>query len=372
MVFSLVYLYFPTSNLNIQNYEIDLQFSADNAYIYTEDQLDIGFRIPGTQERVNCANYFITKFLEIDSNFTYVLHNFTVYSTDCQNVLFKLNENKSNIVILGAHYDSRARATKDLINTSAPVPGANDGASGCSVLIELANIFHVMKKNLSCQLWFVFFDAEDQGYDEGPGIPGWGWCEGSQNFVSEINNFYDSETENFECMILLDMVGGENLKFINEQHSTSSLLDELFATGRSLGYTDEFPKNPISQEILDDHVAFVNFGIPSADLIIKFWNRNPDWPYHHTTKDNITYISKESLETTGKTVEQFIYNNYIDDQNNNYQGNYPWTEDKNLLNLEIGIVITIIIAIVGISITMLISTKQDSEKKPKMLNNNKI
>ncbi|MFX0039012.1 MAG: M28 family metallopeptidase, partial [Candidatus Heimdallarchaeota archaeon] len=232
---------------------------------------------------MNCTNYFITKFLEVDINFTYVLHNFSVYSTECQNVLFKLNKNETNIVILGAHYDSRARATKDLTNTSAPVPGANDGASGSAVLIELARNFYTMRENLSCQIWFVFFDAEDQGYDVGSGLSGWGWCEGSQKFISEIDNFFNSTTENFDCMILLDMVGGTNLRFINEQHSTSSLLDELFAIGRSLGYTNEFPRTPISQAIVDDHVAFVNYGIPSADLIIKFWDRNPDWPYHHTT-----------------------------------------------------------------------------------------
>ncbi|MFX1388403.1 MAG: hypothetical protein ACFE9M_14385, partial [Promethearchaeota archaeon] len=101
----------PSPPINLQNYEKDLQFNSDNAYSYIQDQLDIGFRIPGTQERVNCANYFTSKFEEIDSNFTYILHNFTTHLTECQNVLFKLNENNSNIVILGAHYDSRAKAT---------------------------------------------------------------------------------------------------------------------------------------------------------------------------------------------------------------------------------------------------------------------
>jgi glutaminyl-peptide cyclotransferase len=337
-----------------------------------EDQLGIGYRIPGTQERVNCANYFIDKFLEIDNNFTYFLHNITVQSTDCQNLLFKLNENKTNILILGAHYDSRARATKDLINTSAPVPGANDGASGSAVLIELAQNLYDRRENLSCQIWFVFFDAEDQGYDVGPGIPGWGWCEGSHQFVSDINSFYDSGTENFDCMVLLDMVGGENLKFINEQYSTSSLLNELFAIGRSLSYTSAFPKNPVSQSIKDDHEAFRNIGIPTADLIIKFWDRNPDWPYHHTTQDNLTHISNHSLEVTGKTVEQFIYNNYFDDQNNDYQGNYPWTQDQNQLSSEIVVIISVIIALVGISLIILICSKQVIEKKPKLMNINYI
>ncbi|MHA1757095.1 MAG: M28 family peptidase, partial [Promethearchaeota archaeon] len=65
--------------------------------------------------------------------------------TNCQNLLFKLNEEKKNIVILGAHYDTRARATKDNDNPNDPVPGANDGASGCAVLLELARVLFKRK-----------------------------------------------------------------------------------------------------------------------------------------------------------------------------------------------------------------------------------
>jgi Zn-dependent M28 family amino/carboxypeptidase len=272
-------------------------------------------------------------------------------------VLFKLNENQKNIVILGAHYDTRAKATEDLINKSAHVPGANDGASGSAVLIELAKVLYMRRENLSSQIWFLFFDAEDQGYDnEGrPGIAGWDWVEGSKNFVNDIDNFYDSQNEEFDAMILLDMVGGANLRFIYEERSTSSLLDELFAIGRELGYTTQFPSNPISQGITDDHVAFVNIGIPSADLIINFW----DNPYWHTTQDNLSNIANNSLEITGKTVEQFIYNNYFNTTTEVYEGNYPWSEDIDRTSLEISMFLIIIIAIGGIIILTLNIIKQN-------------
>jgi Zn-dependent M28 family amino/carboxypeptidase len=237
-----------------------------------------------------------------------------------------MNEGYDNIVILGAHFDSRAKATKDSENRSAPVPGANDGASGSATLLELARVLYPRRQNLSCEIWFLFFDAEDQGKDNDYGIEGWDWCEGSNRFVDEINLFYNSSQEEFDCMVLLDMVGGLNLQFINELYSTSSLLDELFATGRELGYTSVFPKSATKNRIIDDHKAFKEFGIPSADLIINFWD-NPSWPYHHTTKDNLTYISKESLEITGKTVEQFIYNNYFNESGTYYRSNYPWNVD---------------------------------------------
>ncbi|MFW9822065.1 MAG: M28 family peptidase [Candidatus Thorarchaeota archaeon] len=354
--------YFSRSNLIIQNIDIELKFDGDNAYQYLEDQINIGFRIPGTQERINCTNYFISKFKDIDIKFTYILHNFTVHSVECQNVLFKLNENNSNIIILGAHYDSRAKATKDSdsLKRNDPVPGANDGASGSAVLIELAKAFYQVKENLSCQIWFLFFDAEDQGIDEGgAGILGWDWVEGSRKFVNEIDSFHDSQNEEFDAMILLDMVGGTNLKFIDEQYSTSSLLDELFAVGRSLGYTSQFPLNPMSASIIDDHRAFLNHGIPSADLIINFWD-NPNWPFHHTTQDNLSNIGNISLDVTGKTVEQFVYNNYFNSTIEEYEGNFPWSDDINRVSIEI----LMYFLIIGSSVAIIIFIVNIVKQKP--------
>jgi hypothetical protein len=212
----------------------------------------------------------------------------------------------------------------------------------------------------------LFIDAEDQGVDSGgSGITGWDWCEGSERFVTDINNFYNDDNETFHCMILLDMVGGVNLRFINELYSTSSLLDELFAIGRALGYTGQFPSNPQDNRIIDDHRAFLNIGIPSADLIINFWD-NPKWDFHHTVSDNITYIESDNLQATGRTVEQFIYNNYLNNPNNQYNGSYPWSEDIDKQSIEIitiliSTIIIIAIAILTIDIIKYNSTKHISE-----------
>ncbi|MEE9572793.1 MAG: hypothetical protein V3W20_07095, partial [Candidatus Neomarinimicrobiota bacterium] len=101
------------NNDNFTNIDIELHFNGDNAYNYVADQININtthYRIPGTQGREDCAQYFITKFQEIDPTINFTLHNFTIFSLECQNVLFKINEDISNIVILGTHYDSRAKA----------------------------------------------------------------------------------------------------------------------------------------------------------------------------------------------------------------------------------------------------------------------
>ena len=262
-------------------------------------------------------------------------------------------------MILGAHYDSRAKATRDSdpLKRNDPVTGANDGASGSAVLIELAKAFYEVKENLTCQIWFLFFDAEDQGRDNAYGIDGWDWCEGSTAFVNEIDSYYNSTIESFESMILFDMVGGTNLQFINEQYSTSSLLDEIFAIGRNLGFTAQFPSNPLSRSIVDDHRAFLNIGIPSADLIINFWD-NPNWPYHHTTQDDINNIANSSLDITGKTIEQFVYNNYFKNTTNTYKGNYFWFVDIDRAFIETIMYFIIIVASGGIIVITLNIVKQ--------------
>jgi len=84
---------FLIKGTNIENIDIKLKFEGNNAYVHVEEQILINqthFRIPGTQGREQCAQYFITKFQQINTYFSYILHNFTVHSIECQNVLFKL------------------------------------------------------------------------------------------------------------------------------------------------------------------------------------------------------------------------------------------------------------------------------------------
>ncbi|MGV9199322.1 MAG: M28 family peptidase [Promethearchaeia archaeon] len=346
-----------------ENIDVDLNFDEDFAYNHVEAQVNFGDRHPGTENSADCQQYFIDSFADIGNDLNYYPHSFTVESTNCKNLLFKLNEDHSNIIIIAAHYDSRAKATKDETNPDSHVPGANDGASSCAVIIELARVFYEKRDVLDCQLWFLFFDAEDQGPDPGGkyAMPDWEFCEGSNKFVSDLSNFYEEDTENLDAMILLDMVGGENLEFIDEQRSTSPLLDEIFQVGRALGYTDEFPTMPESNSIFDDHVAFLEVGIPAADLIINFWS-NPDWPYHHTTEDDMSHISKTSLAVTGKTVEQFIYNNYYTEKNQEYDGNFPWDS-----NFPIQDLIILFIGIIGIVAGVIIAVKL-IRKNAKMIN----
>ncbi|MCG3223033.1 MAG: Zn-dependent exopeptidase M28, partial [Candidatus Heimdallarchaeota archaeon] len=246
-------------------------------------------------------------------------HNFTIQKEgqaayECQNILGKLNTNEEKIVILGAHWDSRNVSEKDYIDRNLPIPGANDGASGVAVLIELARSLSFYTANLTCQVWFLFIDAEDQGYTNGMyGIQDWGYVEGSPIFVENIENFYDPSEEILECFILLDMVGGTNLTFIKESRSDDNLHEGIFTEGRLLGYNESFPVTPKTMSINDDHIPFTELDIPVVDLIIDFLYG--DWTHHHTHLDDLSNIDPESLKITGRTVESFLKTYYSIDSN---------------------------------------------------------
>ncbi|MHA1732063.1 MAG: M28 family peptidase [Promethearchaeota archaeon] len=288
----------------------DLDFSPENAYGNLSRQLTFGgstYRVPGTQGRDDCRDY-IEDTLAPLANVT--THHFQVQGVDCYNVLGKINEggNASGIVVLGAHYDTRAIAEKDPLesNRDKPIPGANDGASGVAVLLELARVLHLHSAELTRQVWLVFFDAEDQG---GGAMSGWGWCEGSERFVQEIDQFFDpgESTASIDEMVLLDMVGGTNLEFVLELNSDQGMRVRMFQVGHDLGYTGAFPASPKYMRVEDDHVPFVDAGVPALALIVDFSaTSDPEWHYHHTLEDDLDHVDIQSLEITGKTVEAYF------------------------------------------------------------------
>jgi Zn-dependent M28 family amino/carboxypeptidase len=165
------------------------------------------------------------------------------------------------------------------------VPGANDGASGVAVLLELARVF---AKSSPTDLMIVFFDAEDQGR-----IEEWDWDVGSRYFVEHL----DQEPR---AVVIVDMVGDKNLRLPFERSSDPELVASIWATAERLGY-QEFVGEPGSS-IIDDHIPFIQRGIP-AILIIDF-----TYPYWHTAADQIDKVSAGSLHKVGTTLEAWLKN----------------------------------------------------------------
>jgi glutaminyl-peptide cyclotransferase len=205
-----------------------------------------------------------------------------------QNVIGKrdgVGDSNRSWIIIGAHFDTRIYADEDPDpdKRTQPVPGANDGASGVAVLLELARILPV---DLKQDIWLVFFDAEDNG-----NIPGWDWIMGSRYFVNSLQGKPNAA-------IIVDMIGDADLNIYLERGSDKELSAEIWSVAADLGYSQfiPFPK----YNILDDHVPFLEAGIRAIDII------DFDYPYWHTTEDTLDKVSSESLEAVGETLRVWL------------------------------------------------------------------
>jgi Zn-dependent M28 family amino/carboxypeptidase len=262
--------------------EVD-SFDGEKAYQHVLYQDELGPRIPGSEAHKKSVDYLSETLTE--SNWQVSLQGFSQNNVDFQNVVAH-RQGSDKWYIVAAHFDSRQFADRDHDKSKRdqPVPGANDGASGVAVLLELARIFPV---DYPYSISLVFFDAEDQG-----GINGQPWIMGSTYYADSLSAYPDA-------MILLDMVGDENLNFLYEKNSDKFLRESIWDAASSLGYADTF----ISQagySILDDHVPFLNLGIPAVDII------DFDYEYWHTTQDTPDHVTPASLEKVGHVIYTWL------------------------------------------------------------------
>ena len=266
----------------VNSYELGV-FDSERAMRDLEYQVSLSPRTPGSKSHEIVRNWIIEQ-LKLNGWSTKIQSD--MYGNQpIYNLIGNYGEDVPYILI-GAHYDSRFFSDQDpdpsLMNQA--VPGANDGASGVSVLLELARtIPEESRKNI----WLVFFDAEDQGR-----INGWDWIIGSQSFANQIPSLPQK-------VIILDMVGDKDLQLYYESNSDAKLQQEIWDIAAESGYQNTFQQQ-YKHSILDDHIPFAKRGIPSIDII------DFDYPYWHTTQDLIDKVSAESLKAVGTTLLRWI------------------------------------------------------------------
>lgn len=291
-------------------------FDADSAYQYAADQVAFGFRTPGSAGQSRCAEYLVRQMRRWCD--TVIVQEFPAQLWDGtevrgKNIIASIEGREGSPanrrILLGAHWDSRLWADHDPdeANHRRPLLGANDGASGVAVLMELARA--IASQPLDAAIDFVFFDVEDQG------VPDWAdtykedsWCLGSQYWSLHPHTPYYTATYG----ILLDMVGTQQPRYTKEQCSrqyAGSIMDKLWAAAAAIGHGSVFI-NEETDPILDDHY-YVNrlANIPMVDIVQN--DRNGSFfPYWHTVGDNMEHLDRSSLKIAGDVLLKMIYADY--------------------------------------------------------------
>lgn len=302
-------------------------FCADSAYAYIEKQMSFGPRVPNSKGHNDCAVWLIQKLRSFGAEVELQRGQMPDYRGHMQqiyNIIAHFTPSSSPRILLGAHYDTRPWCDEEenYSDRYYNVPGANDGASGVGVLLEVARQIglKVADSTLSTPVDIIFFDVEDMGsprFYTGQEREDT-WCLGSQlwatNYVQNklaTNNSSTSlntqhSTLNYSFGIILDMVGAPDASFPKEMYSTQyagNYQQQIWAAAQKLGYGSMF-NNQQSYPITDDHY-YINYiaGIPCVDVIhydIRNATGFPHW--WHTRNDNMDNISKSTLQAVGEVV----------------------------------------------------------------------
>jgi glutaminyl-peptide cyclotransferase len=187
------------------------------------------------------------------------------------------------VIILASHYDTKWM-------TNVTFVGANDGGSGTGALLEIARVAANQP-----DLWFVFFDGEEALVEYGSQDGLWG----SKYLVDDLRR--RNELKRIRALVLLDMIGDKNLNVT----VYGTFAPQVFDAARAAGFRDFFSYG--ASAMLDDHVPFLQAGIPAVDLIDFEYGSAPGRnDYWHTANDTLDKISPRSLEIVGQTTLRLI------------------------------------------------------------------
>ncbi len=291
-----------------------MPFSSDSAYRYVADQVAFGPRVVNTRAHEKCAIYLVNKLKQWSDDVTVQEGTVAAYNgtpLKFKNIIASFGPAGNNRIILASHWDSRPYADydPDPANRRKPIDGANDGASGVGILLEMARQMSITPPPVGVDI--VLFDAEDYGppQDEPTDMDTQQfWGQGAQYWSK--NPHKPGYTASFG--ILLDMVGARNATFLMEGISmdyASGVVSKVWDMGIRLGYNAYF----ISERggyITDDHLP-VNqvLQVPMIDVIhLDRYSRTGFFPYWHTLGDSLDKIDPLTLEVVGKTMLAVVYN----------------------------------------------------------------
>lgn len=279
-------------------------FSADSAYNNIKAQVDFGPRIPNTTAHVKCGKYLTARFKALglatqEQEFTAT--GFDGKKLKGKNIIASYNPKAAKRIIISAHWDTRPWSDEDDEKPDGKLDGANDGASGVGVILELARVLQTAKDTLAVGVDFILFDIEDYGKSHKEDS----YCLGSQYWSKQ------KHLPNYSAFygILLDMVGAKGARFNKEGYSMNyapSVVNKIWDTGVQSGYGSFFI-HQMGGGITDDHY-YVNkiANIPMVD-IIEYDPVKGFGDYWHTRNDNMEVIDRSTLKAVGQTLVNVLY-----------------------------------------------------------------
>jgi len=267
-----------------------MSFSGQRAFEDIRHLVAFGPRPPGSEALAESRRWIIRQ-LRLDG--CKVEEDPFVASTPIgaitmTNIIAKIPGSKPSVIMLAGHYDTK-------LFTNFRFLGANDGGSSAAFLLEMARLLGRRKNPYT--IWLVFFDGEEA-------IKSWSATDslyGSRHLVNKLAA--DGDINRIQAMILVDMVADASLDIRRDANSTPWLSDLLFRTADRLGYSRAFLENQLTA-IEDDHIPFVNAGVPAVDVIDLDYG--PDNSYHHTAQDTLDKCSPQSLEIVGRVVTTML------------------------------------------------------------------
>ena len=274
---------------------VQMHFNGSRAYQYAQQFVNCGPRWIGSTGHVCAENFLKKQFAKDPLEEDTFTANTPAGVMTMHNFIVKFPGKKDGVIVLASHYETNY----PLRNIS--YVGANDGASTSGLLMEMANCLRGRTLD-GDSVWLVFFDGEEA-------IEQWSETDslyGSRHLAAKWDR--DGTLKRIQAFLLVDMIGDKNLDIARDQNSTGWLLDLVGQAAKKEGDQSYFFATNTAIE--DDHLPFVQRGVPSADLIDYDYGPHtvllPDG-YHHTAQDTMDKISAHSLTVVGQTVLQTIH-----------------------------------------------------------------
>ena len=272
-------------------------FNAQKAFAELVKQCDIGPRYPGSEGQIKCRDYLVTTLSRYADKVTTqpfpVTFGRPAKTVEAYNVIAHFLPDKEERILLCAHWDTRPWADKDPDprKRETPILGANDGASGVAVLLEVARLLHAQPPDVGVDI--VLFDGEDAGTEGSMQS----WAQGSAYYARHL-----APKDRQVMGVLVDMIGDADLEILQEYNSKAyarPVVDRVWAIAKELGCTAFKPLTGSS--IMHDHIPLLQVGVPCIDLI------DLDYPPWHTTADTPDKCSPASLDQVGRVLVRLVY-----------------------------------------------------------------